>query len=224
MLWSVGSSPEVLKHCIFSHLLANFKRTNTQTKKIFVFCSSLSSYRLKTWPILCQVSEVRNSLPLKDCLQSHAKSGGVTEEDWVSCVTARVGKRWPWRFTAGMEQSQRERGWELHQAVALPQGLMSSVLHDWTWLSLLVHAVISHCNLTTCFPAVTRNTALWKGARNSNLNSFYEFISKGQIPMEWYIAIFWNLSPMGWDLSKSRHYTGILQILAPAIYLALEIN
>lgn len=103
------------------------------------------------------------------------------EEDWVSRVTAHVGKRWPCRFTAGTEQSQRERGWELHQAVALTQVLMSSALQDWRWFSLVFHAVISHCSLTARFPAVTRNTALWKGARNSNFNSSYEYISKGQI-------------------------------------------
>lgn len=58
---------------------------------------------------------------------------------------------------------------------------MSSALQDWRWFSLVFHAVISHCSLTTRFPAVTRNTALWKGARNSNFNSSYEYISKGQI-------------------------------------------
>lgn len=96
----------------------------------------------------------------------------------VSFVLVRDGHG---DFTAGMEQSQRERGWELHQAVALTQVLMSSAWQHWGRLSLVFHAVLSHCSLTICFPAVTGNTALGKGARNSSLNSSYEYISKGQI-------------------------------------------
>lgn len=109
-------------------------------------------------------------------------------------------------------------GWEWHQAVALTQGLMSSAWQGWRWLSLVFHAVISHCSLTTSFPAVTRNTALWKGARNSSLNSFYEYISKGQT--------LWNDTLQSLETSHQRGETSLKTEInyTPAICLASEIS
>lgn len=179
MLWSVGSS-QFLKHCTFSRLLANFKRTNIQTKKKSLYFAhhwAVKGYKHNPFYVKSVRSESETSSHWKIVIRVMP---GV-EEGWVSFVTAHVGKRWPWRFTAGMEQSQREKGWELQQAVALTQVLMSSAWQHWRRLSLVFHAGISHCSLTTCFPAVTCNTALWKGARNSSLNSFSEYILKCQV-------------------------------------------
>lgn len=50
-----------------------------------------------------------------------------------------------------------------------------------------------------------------KEQERSNLNSpFYEYISKSQILIAWYVAIPWNVLPMGWNLSKSKDHTGII--------------
>lgn len=95
-------------------------------------------------------------------------------------------------------------------------GLMSSVWQVWRWLSLVLHAVISHCSLTTSFPAVTRNTALGKGARHRNLNSFYEDISKGQT--------LWNDTLQSLETSHQWGETPLKAEInyTPAIYLASE--
>lgn len=107
MLWSIGSSPQVLKHCTFSHLLANFRRTNTQTKKktlYFAHHRAVKGYKHNPFHVKSVRSESETSSHWTIVIRVMP---GV-EEDWVWFVTAHVGKRW--RFTAGMEQSQREGG------------------------------------------------------------------------------------------------------------------
>lgn len=81
----------------------------------------------------------------------------MEEGDGIACVTAHVGKRWPWRSWSKARGGNRVA---MAPSSGTGTGLMSSVWQVWRWLSLVLHAVISHRSLTASFPAVTRNTAL----------------------------------------------------------------
>lgn len=107
-----------------TYLPTSKEQTSKQKKKSLYFAHhwAVKGYKHNPFYVKSVRSESETSSHWKIVIRVMP---GV-EEGWVSFVTAHVGKRWPWRFTAGMEQSQREKGWELQQAVALTQVLMSS--------------------------------------------------------------------------------------------------
>lgn len=86
MLWSIGSSPQVLKHCIFSHLPTSEEQTPKQKKKnlsILLIIEQLKGYKHNPFYVKSVRSESETSSHWKIVVRVMP---GV-EEGWVSSVT-----------------------------------------------------------------------------------------------------------------------------------------